>query len=185
MTELTPGDRDFVSRIAALVVARLTATTIDSKVIDAKIIQETSAGSTIHVRNDSVVTPSAKDEAKLRNITLHRSQPSHSLSQLSTAPTHQIIDRNGDWAAPITSQLSRRGDGMVQANVILTDTPAREVAQQFGLGKTAVMITQLNDVPRFASELEPDAWVLDRKRLNLVTAVNVIASIAQRETKSK
>ena len=41
------------------------------------------------------------------------------------------------------------------------------------------MVGSIEDVNRFASELEATVWVLDMKRLNLTAALNVAAQISR------
>ncbi len=41
------------------------------------------------------------------------------------------------------------------------------------------MVGSIEEVQRFASELEATVWVLDMKRLNLTAAVNVAAQISR------
>ena len=42
------------------------------------------------------------------------------------------------------------------------------------------MVGSINEVLRFGQELDVTAWILDMKRLNLTSAVNVAAKIAQK-----
>jgi hypothetical protein len=78
------------------------------------------------------------------------------------------------------TQLTRRGIRLPRdVEVIWTETPAREVYERCRAGQAAAMVTAFADVDRFARELSPRAWVLDRHKLNLVAAVNVSARIAR------
>jgi hypothetical protein len=42
------------------------------------------------------------------------------------------------------------------------------------------MISALADVDRFFLELDPTVWVLDMARINLISAVNIVARISHR-----
>ncbi|MEL6108724.1 MAG: hypothetical protein AAFU85_22180 [Planctomycetota bacterium] len=80
----------------------------------------------------------------------------------------------------LDAQMRRRGVVLPASTKLLwTDEPARAVYEQCRGGRRAVMVTAFSDVERFAQELDPDVWVLDRKRINLVAAVNAAARIAQ------
>ena len=77
------------------------------------------------------------------------------------------------------AQLGRRGIELPPGTQVLwTDGPAKAVVEQCRAGHQAVMISAYSDVERFAEELSPSVWVLDRKKLNLVAAVNATARIA-------
>ena len=80
----------------------------------------------------------------------------------------------------MTQQLSRRGIAVCGARIILSDTPAKDLYHQCSRnGEVAVMVGSIEEVRRFASELEATVWVLDMKRLNLTAAVNVAAQISR------
>ncbi|TWU47175.1 hypothetical protein Poly51_49730 [Rubripirellula tenax] len=189
-------DPAWVARIVAEVVARLNAATAHkaatadvttnvggeallAKVVDVRIIAETEAGSTLILSPKAVVTPAAKDEAKRKNIQLVRQSGAAIGTTRQTNSTKNLIDQDDQRRTAIENQLRRRGIPGITADVVLSDTPAREVVDQGGQGKRAVMIGVLSDVARFGGEVDPQVWVLDMKRLNMIAAVNVIASIVQ------
>lgn len=77
------------------------------------------------------------------------------------------------------AQLQRRGVALpAGSDVVWTDQPATAVFEQCRSGRRAVMVSAFSDVERFTDELSPEVWVLDRKKLNLVAAVNAAARIA-------
>lgn len=179
-------DPAMIAAIARKVVERLqsaqvSANTIhcDDHVISANTIEELSGNPDRLVVNKlSVVTPSARDEAKRRGITIERN-----VKQANTTSHHhahlQIIDANQpDRAASVRDQVLRRNIVGGPTNIRLSDTPARDVYELCGQhGEVAVMIGSALDVPRFACELSPTVWVLDMKRLNLAGAVHVTTQI--------
>lgn len=172
--------REFVVRIAAEVIARLRANqapTITSKVIDTRALETIASGTTVTIDPKAVVTPAARDEAKQKNITLHRSR----LASGEAVPTNEIEleDHNPDRLAAAKSQLSRRGIRYIGTRVVMSDTPAAEVASQFKRGRVAVMVGSIADVSRFANEIVADVWVVDMKRNHLIASVNLIAAIAR------
>ena len=79
----------------------------------------------------------------------------------------------------LESQLQRRGIALpVGTDVLWTEQPAKAVFEHCQSGRRAVMVAAFSDVERFADELRPEVWVLDRKKLNLAAAVNATARIA-------
>lgn len=80
----------------------------------------------------------------------------------------------------LDAQMQRRGVVLpAETELLWTDEPAKAVFEHCRGGRRAVMVTAFSDVERFGQELNPDVWVLDRKRINLVAAVNAAARIAQ------
>jgi hypothetical protein len=133
-----------------------------------------------------VVTPSAHDEARARRITIHRGQQSNQATPTTTHEKQQasqtaIIDfAKPDRAAAVAQQLSRRAIDLNGRKIILSDTPARELYHQCTRhGEVAVMVGSLEEVERFAGEIDATVWVLDMKRLNMMAAVNVAARISR------
>lgn len=188
-------DADFVARIVAQVIARLRdgqdaamhpideeiidEEVIDQKIIDAKTIERLATGSRVRIAAGAIVTPAARDEVANRNITLHRSEKVAALPKVAV-DLGLVQDNDPDRGQAITRQLGHRGITSIASTVIASDTPARELVDQISRGKVAAMVTQINDVDRFGSEIRPNVWVLDMKRMNLITAVNTIAAIARR-----
>jgi hypothetical protein len=82
-------------------------------------------------------------------------------------------------ATAVREQLSRRRISLTAARIVLSNSPAQAVYDQIIAGNRAVMIANINDVERFASELSPSVWILDMHRMNLSAAVNAVAKIAR------
>ena len=189
-------DPALVARIAREVIAKLrqvsdskpstqtnkTAISIDENVITAATIEQlTGTHSQVFVSAKAIVTPAANDAARERNITINRSvelPPAQIPKRQNTNTTN--ITGESDLAAAVTAQLARRGIESTTAAIVLSDTPANEVFRYCSDGKRAVMIGAISDVNRFFSELNPDVWVLDTKRMNLVALVNATAMIARK-----
>lgn len=198
-------DTTFVALVVSQVIARLkaqsnanqtntgnSAVVISDHVVTAATIEKIpGTPSEIFVNEKSIVTPAARDEAKLRGMTINRSvtvppaqTPSHpnshhSHNKQTNNPALEIIDRqDADRSASIKAQLSRRGVTSLNDVIILSDTPAAEVYQQCHSGRRAAMLGAIADVDRFVVEMKPNVWVLDMKRMNLIAAVNVIVRIS-------
>ncbi|MGB7326075.1 MAG: hypothetical protein WBD31_14480 [Rubripirellula sp.] len=185
---LSAIDSAVLARIVGEVIARLKASqtvVVESKIIDAKTIGQYAVGATITIAAKAIVTPAAKDEAKQRNITITRDTVASQKTVGERSSGGKIMDSDPLRAESVEAQLVRRGIKLAAASVVLSDTPAVEVANQFGSGKRAVMIGSIDDVNRFGSEVDPQVWVLDMKRLNLIAAVNVISAIARFRSASK
>ena len=200
-------DRVTIQRIAEVIVAQLNAkrgelihngepevsslpsrtnrnaTYIQDRVITAASIHETSSGISIAlVDQDAVITPSAKDEAKSRGIKITRVERSPPLNRPQNGGGSQVTDReNPERAKAVENQLRIRGLRDPLPRLILSETPAKELQHQIlNVGETATMVGSINEVLRFGQELDVTAWILDMKRLNLTSAVNVAAKIAQK-----
>ncbi|TWU56198.1 hypothetical protein [Rubripirellula reticaptiva] len=187
-TILSAIDSAVLARIVGEVIARLKASqsvVVESKIIDAKTIGQYAVGATITIAARAIVTPAAKDEAKQRNITITRDAVITQESIGKPSCSVKIMDSDHQRAESVEAQLVRRGINLAAASVVLSDAPALEVASQFGSGKRAVMIGSLDDVNRFGREVDPQVWVLDMKRLNLIAAVNVISAITRFRSVSK
>lgn len=189
-TTLDGATRDFIARIATEVIARLKSNhvatgdgpVITAKVIDTRAIETIASGTTVTIDSKAVVTPSARDEAKQKNITLHRSRLTSTqtdAAKTESTNTIELEDRNTDRLAAAKSQLAQRGIRRIGTRVVMSDTPAAEVASQFKSGRVAVMVGAIEDVPRFAHEVVADVWIVDMKRNHLIAAVNLIAAIAR------
>ncbi len=189
-TEIDPA---FVARIVREVIARLKAgrvatanhTRVDAKIIDAETIRRYAIGAELIVDAKAIVTPAAKDEAKLRKIIVHRGSLDAKSGGWVAPPNHpieqpkKVHDAIHERAQAIEAQLVRRGIAWDRTVILISETPAREVANQFSSGKRSAMITSIDDVGRFGNEMDPQVWVLDMKRMNLMTVVNVIAAITR------
>ena len=176
-------------RIAAIVrkvIARLTEpnqVTADTPeigvrtVISVKTIEQ-QTGKHLLVSDSAVITPAARDEARLQGIRIERTNETTVKPDQPTTENISDID-NPQRAETIRHQLDRRGIDLNEINVVLTDSPALEVHRQISGGQSAAMVTEISDVERFHSELSPSVWVLDMKRLNIPAAVNAAAKISQ------
>lgn len=168
-----------------------TAVSISDRVITVATIESVSGHpSQVFVDMKAIVTPAAKDEAARRGIEITRSveiplamQPQTKANTNTNAgPINQFITDSSEPNRAIAAigQLSARGINAIGCHVVLSDTPAvdlhRIIANQ---GKRAAMVAAMADVGRFAAELDPEVWVLDMKKLNLVAAVNAVARIAK------
>ncbi len=174
-------DPILIAAIVRKVIARLTeptpAVACDNGVVSVKTIEQ-QTGKRLVVAKSAVITPAARDEARLRGITIERTnETSVSNSQTSIQNVSDIDDPSR--AETIRRQLDRRGIDLSVANVVLSDSPALEVHRQISGGQSAAMVTEISDVERFQSELSPSIWVLDMKRLNIPSAVNAVAKISQ------
>ncbi|QDT03224.1 hypothetical protein K227x_16060 [Rubripirellula lacrimiformis] len=150
------------------------------KVIDTTVIASTAAGTVLDVSAQAVITPAAKDDAKQKNITISRlakCAPPQPVSDPSL--TAGIVDVDTDRGRSVADQLARRGIRSIGVGIVLSDTPALDLVGQFAKGSRAAMAGSIEEIRRFGSEVDPDVWVLDMKRMNLVTAINAIAIIAR------
>lgn len=129
----------------------------------------------------AVITPAAREEAVQRGIQIQYAASSGASSSIAanaqadaSPPTEmQVPDSLGN-------QLARRGIALpAGVEILWTEQPAAEVYRRCSGGQRAAMVSALSDVERFAAELSPNVWVLDRQKLNLVAAVNVAARIAR------
>jgi hypothetical protein len=196
-------DPDVVARVAREVIARLTAsagtpsadTAVAEGIITADSIRSLPGNpDRLLVGRRAVITPAARDEASERGISIETTATTETplfdnarriptqnpvaiaSTRLDITDTHQP-----ERADIIVRQLATRGIVDMHSQIVLSDTPAAEVYRRCTqTGRRAVMIASIADVDRFATELEPDTWILDTLRINLVTAVNIIARIAQR-----
>ena len=183
-------DPAFVAAIAREVIARLkatsktnqTAASIHDRIVTLNIIEQLIGTPTqAFITPHAIVTPAARDEARRRGITII---PTVDLPT-NQQPSHEKLDitdpAKPERAEAMRTQLARRSVADGPAKIVLSDTPAREVYQQCTSGReTAVMIASISEVDRFADELAPTVWVLDMKRLNFASAVNVVTRILQK-----
>ncbi len=170
-----------------------TTTTIADHVVCVATIESLGARCReIVVTAKAIVTPAAHDEAKLRGITINRCTDS---SRRPTTPTSSgvsseasgvgnewIVDREKpERAAAMRDQLSRRGVTSIGSTIVLSETPAKDVFRYCNThAQRAVMLSSINDIDRFAIELQPTVWVLDMQRMNFMAAVNAASQIAQK-----
>lgn len=189
-------DREAVANIARQVLARLAviaqqedATAIDDRVVSVESLRGLPGGTKqLAIHPNAVVTPAAGDEARDRGITLLRIDHTTNPERTTTMQVASAIrdTEQPERSAAIQQQLDRRGVDLGTHQIILSDTPAREVWQQCtSQAERAVMVSALDDVNRFAEQLDPTVWVLDMKRLNLIAAVNVIAAITRTGSQAK
>lgn len=199
-------DPDRIAAIVREVVARLTSATATNQTANAvsigdRLITTETIGQIegtpdeIVIAARAVVTPAACDEARQRGITIDRSlgnspQPINrptangNPTQNNNQAAIQIVDRSDpDRAASIARQIARRGITKTGTVIVLSQQPARDVHHYCtAQSERAVMITGINEIDRFAAELDPTVWVLDMERINFVVAVNIIARIAKQKT---
>ena len=197
----TPAiDPAFVQQIVRTVIARLqqldisridtqtnaTAASIAVKVVTSQTIASIKGTpSQIFVTPRTVVTPAAYDAARERGIEITKTTavPPEQRPQQPTSNNHgqQIIDRSKpERAESLVRQLALRGIATLPSQIVLTDTPAAELHHCMSTRRCrAAMVATITDVDRFHRELEPEVWVLDMGRMNLIQAVNVAARIAQ------
>lgn len=186
-----PIDPALIAAVARKVITRLRAAQADAststnnsanseiatpeRLITIETLRKFQDDSRIAVTPGTVVTPAAKDEARRRGIAIKRLNQSGTTEQTSS---NTQVDQTPDNA--LTQQLVRRGVTMPTCvELSWTETPAKDVFEYCRQGKRAAMVTSLADVDRFASELSPKCWVLDKQKLNLIAAVNVAARIAK------
>ncbi len=144
----------------------------------------------------AVVTPAAREEAVQRGIQIQYAAPGVAVSNIAApsitssgiTSTSGAANAQADASPPtemqvpqsLAIQLARRGITLpAGVEILWTDEPAAEVYRRCSGGQRAAMVSALSDVERFAAELSPNVWVLDRQKLNLVAAVNVAARIAR------
>ncbi len=140
----------------------------------------------IVVSAKSVVTPSAREEAKRLGIRIEIGSPRTTTSVKATAHASLgMIDTTAtSWAESVIAGLSRRGiaaiAGYAAKQIVLTDEPAKQTYQYSSTGNhRAAMLCELGQVARFQRELSPSVWVIDKTRMNLPTIVNAVAAIAR------
>ena len=184
-------DPSMIDRLVREVIRRLMASTNgETETIDEKVVSVTTienipeAKKRISIRPGTIVTPAARDEAKKRSITITHTTTRETEQQPTTTTDSAIVDTaNPERAESLVAQLRRRGIASPSTQIILSETPARDVYEQCSRhGQRGVMVMSIADVDRFAVELSPTAWVLDMTRLNLIAATNIVAKIAQQHS---
>lgn len=191
----TPIDPALIAAIVRKVMDRLqqtdqetktdrTAISIADKVVSQSTIEKLPGEpSQVFVAPGAVVTPAARDAARDRGIEINNSAavPPAQRPNQQQSNSQEIIDPDQpERAHSVISQLKRRGIEEVGLRIVLSDTPAAELQKQIAAnGCRGAMLTRVTDVERFQRELAPQVWVLDMGRMNLTTAVNTAARIAQ------
>jgi hypothetical protein len=158
-----------------------TAASLADRVITADTVARLPQGTAeLFIAATAVVTPSARDEAAARGIAINYGVDAPVQNQPLPASANIIDASEPARAEAVNAQLAKRVINPGDVKIVLSDTPARELYRQcVELGEVAVMVGSLQEVSRFARELEATSWVLDMQRLNLSAAVNVIAQISR------
>jgi hypothetical protein len=185
IARLQQTNRHPVSKAAPCTATAATAASISDRVVTAANIRNlTGTPSQVFVAPTSVVTPAARDEAKGRGLAIVKTIEV-AAAQRPELPNQcvnqQVMDSDQpDRAAAVRSQLARRGITRIGAQIMLSDTPAAELHRCISADSSrAAMVDSVAAVDRFQRELQPQVWVLDMGRMNLIAAVNVAARIAQ------
>ncbi|QDV41819.1 hypothetical protein Enr13x_16620 [Stieleria neptunia] len=151
------------------------------KLITIETLDRYAATGQILAAEGAVITPAAREEAAQRGIQIQHAASSGASptgvadAQADTPPATQSLVPQS-----LGNQLARRGITLpADVEILWTDEPSAEVYRRCSGGQRAAMVGALSDVERFAGELSPNVWVLDRQKLNLVAAVNVAARIAR------
>ena len=136
----------------------------------------------LRVTTKAIVTPAARDEAKLLGITITRSAKDETklTKKTNQQPSEMAVtdNENPERAAAISQQLLRRGiRASATVEVVLSDSPSKEVYRICSAGSRAATVSSIATVDRIEKELAPQVWVLDMNALNFVAAVNVAARI--------
>ncbi|EMI17956.1 hypothetical protein RMSM_05133 [Rhodopirellula maiorica SM1] len=166
-----------------------TACPISGVISVATVMEAVRGGKTeLRIATKAIVTPAARDEAKLLGITITRgannkTSADHKTTlteKTNTRPSEMVVTdiENPERAEAISQQLSRRGiRDSATATIILSDAPSKEVYRICSSGRRAAVISSIANVDRIEKELAPQVWVLDMNTLNFVAAVNVAARI--------
>ena len=152
------------------------------------------ATKTIQMPAGGVLTPSVRDELRNRGMAVIRSSEKPATSDSKRAgpsAVHYVSLRHDQTASDarnsgnvfesVQKQLSSRGIShcdQARNSVVLTFRPATATQQSISRGVTTAMISRVNDVGRFQSEIQPTCFVLDLHHLNLMSTVNAIVQIA-------
>jgi len=151
------------------------------KLITIETLDRYPGASEIIAVDGAIVTPAAREEAIVRGIKIQYGATSNGLCQARSGANARRTNAS-EAAAPemLLTPLARRSISLpAGVEVLWTNEPAMEVFRRCGGGQRAAMVSTFSDVERFANELSPNVWVLDRQKLNLVAAVNVAARIAR------
>ena len=158
-----------------------TSAALTEKIITSRTIQELSKQtSQIFVSPTAIITPSARDDARSRNIEIQRTVPLPEGQQPDQQKIEIIDYAQPERAQAVKQQLAFRGITNGTGKIVLTETPAKEVHFQCARkNEVAVMIGCFDDIQRFADEITPTVWILDTQRLNFTAVVNAVAQISK------
>ena len=158
-----------------------TSAALTEKIITSRTIQELSKQtSQIFVSPTAIITPSARDDARSRNIEIQRTVQLPEGQQPDQQKIEIIDYAQPERAHAVKQQLAFRGITNGTGKIVLTETPAKEVHFQCARNnEVAVMIGSFDDIQRFSDEITPTVWVLDMQRLTFSAAVNAVAQISR------
>lgn len=157
------------------------ASAVAEKLITIETLGRYAAAGQVMAAPGAVITPAAREEARRRGIKIvsKTNITGANITGANERPSKNESD-NDSQADALGKQLAHRGISLPpNVSILWTDRPAAEVHQQCTAGHRAVMVDCVSNVQRFADELDPQVWVLDRHKLNLIAAVNVAAQIAR------
>ncbi|TWT92052.1 hypothetical protein [Stieleria varia] len=190
-------DRQHIAAVVREVIARLQgqistsnddnhSRVITESVVSVSTLDELPKKTTrVLISQRAIVTPAAKEHAKANGIAIERSGTQSAIQPTQSTTANHSSENIHDTDRPerldaILRQLQLRGVALCpQTRVVCTDHPAAEVHRRCVAGDRAVMIGSIADVRRFGSEWNPNVWVLDMNKMNLITAVNAIAMIGK------
>lgn len=158
------------------------ASAINEKVISEEVITKIPRDVSVAlIRHDAVLTPSAIDESKRRQLEITRLDDTPVSGSSNPTTSTLILDRdNSIRANSLANQLHHRGLPKNHARIVLSDTPAKELMLQINEHQQiATIVGSIEEVKRFSAELDLTCWILDMKRLNFMSAVNVATAIAR------
>ena len=158
-----------------------TSAALTEKIITSRRIHELSKKtSQIFVSPTAIITPSARDDARSRNIEIQRTVQLPEGQQTDQQKIEIIDYAQPERAHAVKQQLAFRGITNGTGKIVLTETPAKEVHFQCARNnEVAVMIGSFNDIQRFSDEITPTVWVLDMQRLTFSAVVNAVAQISK------
>ena len=158
-----------------------TSAALTEKIITSRTIQELSKQtSQIFVSPTAIITPSARDDARSRNIEIQRTVQLPEGQQPDQQKIEIIDYAQPERAHAVKQQLAFRGITNGNGKIVLTETPAKEVHFQCARNnEVAVMIGSFDDIQRFSDEITPTVWVLDMQRLTFSAVVNAVAQISK------
>jgi len=158
-----------------------TSAALTEKIITSRTIQELSnQTSQIFVSPTAIITPSARDDARSRNIEIQRTVQLPEGQQPDQQKIEIIDYAQPERAHAVKQQLAFRGITNGTGKIVLTETPAKEVHFQCARNnEVAVMIGSFDDIQRFSDEITPTVWVLDMQRLTFSAVVNAVAQISK------
>ena len=158
------------------------ASAINEKVISEEVITKIPRDISVAlIRHAAVLTPSAIDESKRRQLEITRLDDTAVSGSSNPTTSTLILDRdNSIRANSLANQLHHRGLPKNHARIVLSDTPAKELMLQINEHQQiATIVGSIEEVKRFSAELDLTCWILDMKRLNFMSAVNVATAIAR------